>query len=137
MLGPGHTPGQIGGKDNLYICAFNRAPSHGALDGGVRGILAICPWLHTGWQEIRFHRKRLHASREDAKWWEGLDRGAAKFLRSATPTMRDLVDHTQEQHRSVLRPSARSSFTVDMARVNLTAQESVQREYSTGKGTGP
>jgi hypothetical protein len=125
------------GPDNPYIRAFNQAPSRGALDGGVRGILAIHPWLCTGRQEIIFCRKRLHASWEDTKWWEGLDRGAAKFLRSATPTLGDLVNHTQEWHRSVLSPSARSSFTVDMACANLTAQESVRREYSTGKDTGP
>ena len=125
MSGPGHTPRQTGGMDNPYIRAFNPVPSRGALDSGVRGILAIRPWLRMGWQEIRLRRKRLHASREDAEWWEGLNRGAAKFLRSTTPTGGDLVNHTQERHRSVLRPFARSSFTVDMARMNLTAQESV------------
>jgi hypothetical protein len=94
MSDPGHTPGQTGGMDNPYIRAFNRAPSRRALDGGVRGVLAICPQLRTRRQEIRLCRKCLHASWEYAKGWECLDRGAAKFLRSTTPMVGDLVDHT-------------------------------------------
>ena len=63
----------------------------------------------------------------------GLNRGAAKFLAAATPTIGDLMEHTQQRHTQITRPMDKfvpTAEVLEKARVNKEARESVQREYS-------
>ena len=136
IVPPGLPSRLSGGPDNSYVRAFNRSPALGASGGGVREGLVPCPQACTGRQVNYLCWARLHATRVNSERWEDLNQGVTTFLLSATPTVGDLINHTQEWHLCLLRPQAQASSTIDIAPANLSAQESIHREYTAVRDTG-
>jgi hypothetical protein len=55
----------------------------------------------------------------------GLNRGAAKFLAAATPTIGDLMEHTQQQHTQFTHPMDKfvpTAEVLERAQVNKEAR---------------
>jgi hypothetical protein len=101
---------------------------------------AAHPRQRTGWQLSRLRRACQHASRAQRDHCISLNKGATEFLASATPTVGDLVEHSQDRHAQYLCPSCRSNLSassVAIARANLAAQESVHQECTEMASKGP
>ena len=137
MLPSGFPFGQSGGMDNPYVCVFNHGSPVCAPVNKDKSVLVTRPCLRTARQAARLHRAWLHASQESTKQWEDLNQGATNFLVSASPTVGNLVNHTQTGHRSISRPLPMAPITVNIAHANLAARESVRREYAKVGSSAP
>jgi hypothetical protein len=137
--GTGNTSGSTGGVNNPYVCAVRegavgRSRVHKGCDAAILGYPAARPRKRTVRQMRSLRRACVHTKR-----CQSFNRGAAEFLMGATPTVGDLIDHTQDRHGRGHRLPPRCTLlasSVKIARANLAAQESVLREYTAGKTNG-
>jgi hypothetical protein len=64
---------------------------------------------------------------------DGLNRGAAEFLAASTPTIGNLMEHTQQQNTQLTCPANKfvsNAETLERAQANKEAREAVQQEYA-------
>ncbi len=60
--------------------------------------------MRTTRQSNKLLRANQHSLHEAVEQMNGLNRRAAKFLTAATPTIGDLMEHTQQGHTQITRP---------------------------------
>jgi hypothetical protein len=125
---------QSGIEDNPYTRAFHREP-------GIKQITQMekeskepaysMPRnrMRTTRQSNKLLRAKQHSLHKAVEQMNGLNRGAAKFLAAAaTPTIGDLMEHTQQRHTQITCPIDKFvpiAEVLERARVNMEARESV------------
>ena len=145
FLSPSASAAQWGTDDNPYTRAFHREP-------GINRITQTETESNEPAYSMPRNRMRMtrqsnkllcakqHSSCEAVERMNGLNRGAAKFFAATTPTIGDLMEHTQQRHTQITRPIVDkfvpTSEVLERARVNREARESVQREYSSMESKG-
>ena len=90
-------------------------------------------------QSNKILRAQQYSSHEAVERMNGLNRGAEKFLEASTPTIGDLIEHTQQRHTQITRLTDKYvpiSEVLERARVNREASESVRREYANTESKG-
>jgi hypothetical protein len=131
MSSTGRTGDTGTGATNPYTRAFQRELGSGGIStGGVVGASdrvlrhsVIHKWTTKG---SRLQRLRRHASAEALAHGNALSTGLAAFAARSTPTIGDLIDHTQNRYTG-LKGQALGT--------NLEARTSVQQDYATKKGS--
>jgi hypothetical protein len=134
MSPPSASAAQFGKEDNPYTRAFHR-------ETGINRITQTekesnepaYPMPHNRMRTTRQSNKLLcakqHSLREAIEQMIGLNRGVAKFLAAATPTIGDLMEHTQQQHTQFTHPMDKfvpTTEVLERAQVNKEARESVR-----------
>jgi hypothetical protein len=137
MSPPSASAAQFGKEDNPYTRAFHREPGINQItqtekESNEPAYPTPRNRMRTTRQSNKLLREKQHSLRKAVERMNGLNRGAAKVLAAATPTIGDLMEHTQQQHTQFTCPMDKFVPTVEVlerARVNKEARESVQREY--------
>jgi hypothetical protein len=133
---------------NRYTWAFQR--ELGSKEISTRGVVGASDMVlrHSvvhKWTYIhdtkgnRLQRVRCYASAEALAHGNALSTGLVAFAARNTPTVGDLIDHTQNRYtglkgRALLKTLISPPLT--LARINLEACASVQRDYAATEGSG-
>jgi hypothetical protein len=88
-------------EDNPYTRVFHRDPGIKQSTQMEKDLKELayhtpCNKMRTTRQSNKLQQAKQHSSREAVERMSGLNRGAAKFLAAATPTIGDLMEHTYQ-----------------------------------------
>ncbi len=141
MISP---PPVSAGEDNPYTRAFHREPgvkqSTQTEEVSTELVYSMsCNKIRTTWQSNKLHRAKQHSLHKAMEWMNGLNRGSAEFLAASTPTIGNLMEHTQQQNTQLTRPVDKFVSTADAlerAQANKEAKEAVRQEYACKESTG-
>jgi hypothetical protein len=133
---------------NRYTWAFQKELGSGGIStGGVVGALDVVlrhSVIHK-WTYIcdtkgnRLQRVRCYASAKALAHSNVLSTGLASFAARNTPTVGDLIDHTQNRYTGLKGQALLKTLIappLTLARTNLEACASVQRDYAATEGSG-
>jgi hypothetical protein len=148
MSAMGCTGNTGAGATNPYTWAFRRElGSKGISTKGVVGALdkvlrhsVIHKWTHiVSTKGNRLQRVRLHAFAKASARNNVLSTALVAFAARNAPTMRDLIDHTQNRHTGLKGQPLRKTLiapALTPGHTNLGACASVQQEYAATEGSG-
>jgi hypothetical protein len=112
-----HPPASAG-EDSPYTRAFHREPSVKQSTQTEEVSMepaysTSCNRIRTMRQSNKLHCAKQHSLHESMEWINGLNRGAAEFLAASTPTICNLMEHTQQQNTQLTHPADKFVSTVE------------------------
>jgi hypothetical protein len=101
MSQPPASAAQFGKEDNPYTRVFHRETGINRItqmekESNEPAYPTPRNRMRTTRQSNKLLRAKQHSLRKAVEQMNGLNRGAAKFLTAATPTIGDLMEHTQQ-----------------------------------------
>jgi hypothetical protein len=144
-MSPSPAPTTHGGmEDNPYTRAFHREPVIKQSTQKEKDLQELaCHTPHNRMRTTRQSNKlqcaKQHSLHKAVERVNGLNRGAAKFLAAATPTIGDLMEHTHQRHTRttcIADKFVSTAKVLERAQANMEARESVRQEYSLMESNG-